>query len=209
MDYEAFGQRVQALRARRGISQGQLAKETGISQSRLSGIMNGKGGSVGIDIVEKLCIALKTTPSYLMGFSLPKDDLLKQDAELSARSGVPLELVEAFGFDSVPYFREFLTAGVIREAEWFLSHIANNASKLCMYRDGEAFKKYMMAAGIPVEDYEKEFDTSTKGAMYDLEELFRVRTKEFAQAYLTHKGEQSDKLMNKGGKNGDNPQENK
>lgn len=210
MGAEVLGKRLNALMKYKGFSQGYVAKETGISQARLSNILNGKGGSVGIDIVEKLCFCLDVTPDFLIGFPVSKiKHYGYSSAKASAYTGLPFETVEALGWDSVPYFSEFLTAELVRSAEEHLLHIANDASRLCAYREGEAFKGIMIAAGLEVKDYEKEFDDSTWGAVHKLEMLLRNRIEEFAQAYLTHQGRKSDQLINRGRNNGNDPQENK
>lgn len=208
MSSEMLGKRLKALMKSKGFSQGYVARATGISQARLSKILNGEGGSVGIDNVEKLCFFFKVTPNYLVGFPVSDVDFHAHKAEASAYTGLSLETVKALGFDTVPYFGEFLTGELVRSAEGLLSNIANDASRLCAFREGEEYKGIMRVAGLAVEDFEKEFDDSTWGAVHKLEMLLRNRIEEFAQAYLTHKGKLSDLLIDGRREDGHDPQEN-
>lgn len=59
-----LGKNVQRLRTTSGISQTELCKKLNISQAQLSRIENGNGLS--LTLLEKLAVALHTTPSELL-----------------------------------------------------------------------------------------------------------------------------------------------
>lgn len=70
-----FGERLRAMRLRRGLSQYQLAKDAGISQAIIQRLESGKrsdGGRLTMKVVVKLAIALRVETDYLCGL---KEDL--------------------------------------------------------------------------------------------------------------------------------------
>ena len=92
MDYAAMGEKIRALRKTQGITQGELARLSGISQAFLGNIERG-GRIASLETLVKICNALKTDANFLLAQelqylpekSLP--DLLRQALELAVQAG--------------------------------------------------------------------------------------------------------------------------
>ena len=73
-----LGERIKRLRKEIGISQKQLADQIGVSNSRVSNWEQGLNRP-DADILPKLCMALQTSPSLLLGMRLTKDELTEKE----------------------------------------------------------------------------------------------------------------------------------
>jgi transcriptional regulator with XRE-family HTH domain len=62
-----FGQRVQAVREHRGLSQNQLAQRSGLPQATVSRIESGVRAGAGVEVLTKLALALGVSTDYLCG----------------------------------------------------------------------------------------------------------------------------------------------
>jgi transcriptional regulator with XRE-family HTH domain len=77
-----FGARLRELRSSRGVTQADLARQASVTPSHLWKLETG-GAAPGIDLVERLAVALGTTVHDLLPSEPPKDSLplLRQQAE--------------------------------------------------------------------------------------------------------------------------------
>ena len=73
-----LGERIKKLRKDLGISQKELASRIGVSNSRVSNWEQGINRP-DADILPKLCSALQTSPSLLLGLRLTKDELTEKE----------------------------------------------------------------------------------------------------------------------------------
>lgn len=73
-----LGNRIKRLRKELGISQKELAERIGVSNSRVSNWEQGINRP-DADILAKLCSALQTSPSLLLGMKLTKDELTEKE----------------------------------------------------------------------------------------------------------------------------------
>ena len=73
-----LGNRIKRLRKELGISQKELAERIGVSNSRISNWEQGINRP-DADILSKLCSALQTSPSLLLGIKLTKDELTEKE----------------------------------------------------------------------------------------------------------------------------------
>ena len=73
-----LGNRIKRLRKELGISQKELAVRIGVSNSRVSNWEQGINRP-DADILSKLCSALQTSPSLLLGMKLTKDELSEKE----------------------------------------------------------------------------------------------------------------------------------
>ena len=73
-----LGNRIKRLRKELGISQKELAERIGVSNSRVSNWEQGINRP-DADILSKLCSALQTSPSLLLGMKLTKDELTEKE----------------------------------------------------------------------------------------------------------------------------------
>lgn len=73
-----LGSRIKRLRKELGISQKELAERIGVSNSRVSNWEQGINRP-DADILSKLCSALQTSPSLLLGMKLTKDELTEKE----------------------------------------------------------------------------------------------------------------------------------
>ena len=73
-----LGNRIKRLRKELGISQKELAERIGVSNSRVSNWEQGINRP-DADILSKLCSALQTSPSLLLGIKLTKDELTEKE----------------------------------------------------------------------------------------------------------------------------------
>ena len=74
MDADVVGERIKRLRERRGMSQRQLAKATGLPQSLLSQIENGvrRGDAIQLQAARRIAFALGVSLDAIAG--VPTDD---------------------------------------------------------------------------------------------------------------------------------------
>lgn len=77
MKYE-IGARIRKYREMSGFSQKELAQKIGVSNSRVSNWEQGINRP-DADILSKLCSALQTSPSLLLGIKLTKDELTEKE----------------------------------------------------------------------------------------------------------------------------------
>lgn len=73
-----LGNRIKRLRKELGISQKELAERIGVSNSRVSNWEQGINRP-DADILSRLCSALQTSPSLLLGIKLTKDELTEKE----------------------------------------------------------------------------------------------------------------------------------
>ena len=73
-----LGNRIKRLRKELGISQKELAERIGVSNGRVSNWEQGINRP-DADILSKLCSALQTSPSLLLGMKLTKDELTEKE----------------------------------------------------------------------------------------------------------------------------------
>lgn len=70
LNYKLVGQRLRAIRKKRGFTQEQLAEMAGISPQHCSGIETG-GAKVSLPALVRLCNTLGTTPNEVLLDSVP------------------------------------------------------------------------------------------------------------------------------------------
>ena len=79
-----FGKRLSAARHKRGVSQSELARLSGVGQNQISNLEAGKKPSVRADTVVRLCEALRVTTDSLLGGNgeppHPEPQAYRQDA---------------------------------------------------------------------------------------------------------------------------------
>ena len=63
-----IGKRIKILRLERGLTQGNIEEDTGVSRSHISKIESGKVANPGLDTLEKIAKALKVSVSFLFHF---------------------------------------------------------------------------------------------------------------------------------------------
>ncbi len=73
-----IGKHIRYYREQAGLSQKQLAEAIGVSNSRVSNWEQGINRP-DADILAALCVALKVSPSLLLGIPLSVDELSKQE----------------------------------------------------------------------------------------------------------------------------------
>jgi transcriptional regulator with XRE-family HTH domain len=57
---------LRAVRERAGLSQAALAEKAGVRQATISEMESGKTGRIDLDVLDRLCRALDTTPGELL-----------------------------------------------------------------------------------------------------------------------------------------------
>ena len=81
-----IGQRVKQVRERRGLTQRDLERETGVPQSAISQIESGERPSPGVDVVKRTAYALGVTTDFLIGMH----ELYEKEESGETESVVPV-----------------------------------------------------------------------------------------------------------------------
>lgn len=78
-----IGERIKKRRLELGLTLDAVGKALDVNRSTVKRYEDGKTQRIGLDTVEMLAVALKTTPGYLMGWEdAPDGDEIKLDGEI-------------------------------------------------------------------------------------------------------------------------------
>ena len=80
MDDLTIGERLEDAIKKQGIKQKQLAEKTGLSESLISDLINGKDRKVNHEAIIKICKVLNISADYLLALSPP--DVLSLDPDV-------------------------------------------------------------------------------------------------------------------------------
>lgn len=106
MNAKTMGQRVLTSRRDLHLDQEELAKQSGVSRSRISEIERGKAPNIGIEAVFSLARALGVSPIYLLG--LTDNPSGEPDAKVLAEQSEQYVVAEVDGADAKQNVRDLI-----------------------------------------------------------------------------------------------------
>jgi transcriptional regulator with XRE-family HTH domain len=115
-----MGERLRTLRDAAKLSQSELSRRSGVSQSEISKIERGERTSVGLDIIAAIEQALGVTPGDIAGFALLPEDAHSRSLDAFLRSPLAAHLrLKDDEVDALRRIRWFEAGEEPDEEAWF------------------------------------------------------------------------------------------